>query len=157
MAIKQKVSLADTLGVSEEELRPEALEGTDAIEIDIDFEAGGTQDYPSGTYHSVLEAVEKKVAGTGNPMLVWRFRTLRDKRAFWLNTVLTRDAMWKVTETAVACGAKGEGQVRIDVSSLIGNCCRLVIEQNIYEGQSRPSVKKVLAPTQETQDIYELG
>ena len=135
----------------------ETPEGSAPVEIDIDFEAGGVQDYPSGTYHAVLEAVEQKTAQSGNKMLVWRLRTIRDKRAFWLNTVLTKDAMWKVTETAVACGAKGEGQVRIDVAALIGNCCRIVIEQQTYEGQSRPYVKKVLAPTQETEDLYELG
>lgn len=160
MAIKKKVDLADKLGISEGELNDplrDDVSDVPSLQVDIDFGASGAQDYPSGTYHAVLEAVESKVAQTGNNMLVWRFRTIQDKRAFWLNTTLTRDAQWKVTETAVACGAKGEGQVRIDIASLIGNCCRLVIEQQTYEGASRPSVKKVLAPSQETRDFYALG
>src|SRR5476651_1231340 len=104
MAIKAKTKLpvADELGVSEEELEKASSlidDGSNDIEIDIDFEAGGAQEYASGTYHARLEAVEKKFASTGNQMIVWRFRTLQDKRAFWTNTVLTKDAMWKVTET----------------------------------------------------------
>lgn len=159
MAIKQKTKIeeADELGVKPEELQEPNWDGTPPVEIDMDFEAGGTQEYASGTYHARLEAVEKKIAQSGNSMVVWRFRTLQDKRAFWVNTVLTRDAMWKVTETAVACGAKGEGQTRIDVSKLVNNVCRLVIVQGTYEGQQRPEVKKVLPPNDETFQISNLG
>lgn len=161
MAIKKKteIDVADELGVAPEELKRDPFADMDTvpIEIDMDFEAGGVQDYASGTYHARLEAVDKKTAKSGNSMLVWRFRTLQDRKAFWLNTVTTRDAMWKVTETAVACGATGEGKQRIDVSKLCNNLCRLVIEQQTYEGETRPSVKKVLAPTEATQDISDLG
>ncbi len=160
MAIKAKTKIedvADELGVKPEELKEPDWDGTGPVEIDMDFEAGGTQDYADGTYHARLEATEKKVASTGNSMVVWRFRTLQDKRAFWLNTVLTRDAMWKVTETAVACGAKGEGQVRIDVAKLVGNCCRIVIKNEMYEGSMRPGIKKVLMPNDATLELNNLG
>lgn len=161
MAIKQKTKIedvADELGVKPEELTEPDWDGNGPIEIDIDFEAGGTQGYASGTYPARLEAVEKKIAKSGNSMLVWRFRTLNsDRRAFWTNTVLTKDAMWKVMETAVACGAKGEGQQRIDVSKLVGNPCRLVVVQGTYEGEDRPEIKKVLAPDQATIELSNLG
>lgn len=160
MAIKTKSKIADELGVEPEELETAQepdWDGAAPVEIDLDFDAGGMQEYADGTYHARLEAVDKKVASTGNSMVVWRFRTLQDKRAFWLNTVLTRDAMWKVTETAVSCGATGEGQTRIDVTKLVGNLCRVVIKNEIYEGAMRPGVKKVLPPTKETHDLNELG
>lgn len=164
MAIKNKTKIADELGVDEKELDAaksdpyQNMEGSPGpIEIDLDFDAGTGQDYPKGTYHARLEAVEKKVANSGNQMLVWRFRTLEDKRAWWLNTVLTRDAKWKVDETAIACGATGEGQVRIDVSKLVNNPCRLVIDHQTYEGETRPYVKKVLPPNEATLDISALG
>jgi len=162
MAIKAKSKIADELGVDETELEAAkdvyADEQPDtAIVIDIDFDGGNLQEYAKGTYHARLEATEKKVAQSGNTMIVWRFRTLEDKRAWWLNTVLTRDAMWKVTETAVACGAKGDGMARVDVSKLIGNCCRLVIDHQTYEGETRPYVKKVLPPTEATHDLNDLG
>src|SRR6266566_3941676 len=165
MAFKAKAKIADELGVDEKELDKAAkhgpyenMDGPSAIEIDVDFDApAGDGPYPNGTYHAKLEHVEKRVAKSGNMMLVWRFRTLHDKRAFWLNTVLTRDAKWKVDETAVACGAKGEGQVKIDVSKLVGNPCRIVIVNEIYEGEMRPGIKKALPPTEATHDLNELG
>lgn len=163
MAIRKKTAIdaADELGVSPEELNETSPFDEEAygapIELDVDFEAGGVQEYTDGTYHARLEAVERKVAQTGNPMLVWRFRTLQDKRAWWLNTVLTRDAQWKVTETVVGLGVTGEGSTRINVSKLVGNCCRLVIKNEVYEGAKRPGVKKVLPATQETRDLNDLG
>lgn len=165
MAIKKtKIEeTADELGTTPEILKASLQPDWDGdgsngpVEIDIDFEAGGAQDYPDGTYHARLEAIEKKIASTGNSMVVWRFRTLKDKRAFWTNTVLTKDAMWKVTETAVACGAKGDGQTKIDVAKLVGNLCRLVIKNETYEGSLRPAIKKVLPPNQETFDLSDLG
>lgn len=159
MAFKPKTKLADELGVAPEELEaPEPnWDDTPSVEIDIDFSEGGAQEYASGTYPARLEAVEKKIAKSGNSMVVWRFRTLQDKRAFWTNTVLTKDAMWKVMETAVACGAKGEGQQRIDVSKLVGNPCRLVIVQRTYEGETRPEIKKVLPPDEATIELNNMG
>ena len=163
MAIKSKVVLADELGITPEDVDRAVAESTsdpyaeDSIEIPIDFDSKGTSDLPDGTWHARLEAVDRQMAKSGNPMVVWRFRTLKEKAAFWLYTTLSQDAMWKVTETAVACGAKGEGRQRVDISTLVGNTCRLVIKNEIYEGQMRPSVKKVLAPTQETHDLSDLG
>ena len=169
MAFKKKTNLADELGVEEKELVLAAStaegsssgyadDGGDAIEVEIDFDAGGALPYPSGTYHARLESVEKTVAkSSGNKMVVWRFRTLQDKRVFYVNTVLTRDAMWKVTETAKACGAVGVGQVKLDIAKLVGNVCRLVIEQQTYEGEARPGIKKVLSPTEETFEVSDLA
>lgn len=170
MAIKKtKIDDTDTIDIPEEGCAyPETgydngvVGGTvkdqsEGVELDLDFDSGGSDDYPSGDHHAKLEAVEPKVAQSGNRMLVWRFRTLQNPRAFWLNTVLTRDAKWKAEETAIACGAKGEGQVRINLNTLIGNVCRLRIVQGTYEGATRPEIKKVLPPTQETYDLHKLG
>lgn len=161
---KQKVKLADELGITPEDVDRAVAEtdtfadGTYAsVEVEIDFDAGPSP-CPDGTYHARLEAVEKKTAqSSGNDMAVWRFRTIKDKQAFWLNTVLTKDAMWKVSETAVACGAKGDGRIKIGLETLIGNLCRLVIKNETYEGAQRPTIKKVIAPTQETYDLSDLA
>lgn len=92
-------------------------------------ESGGFSPVEAGPYRVRLTDVKATTAkSSGNPMWVWELESVEEGsrgRKFWVNTVLTDKAMWKVGEMFAAFDAETDA----DTDELIGEECIAEISQ----------------------------
>ncbi len=102
---------------------------------------------PEGKYVGRLVDVEKSISKAGNSMWVWTFvidEGTFSGMEFKLFTALTPSAMWKLTETLVALGFGGYGQViKFKLTDVINTRVILHIIEDTYNDQPRPSLNKI--------------
>jgi len=110
---------------------------------------------PTGVYPAVVVAVELRESKSGpDPYLNWTFELTSEAylgRKVWLVTGLGSRALWKLKDTLEALGETGlTGEVELDPAKFIGKTCRVVVTQEVYNGQTRNRVDSVL-PAEEGQ------
>lgn len=98
-------------------------------------EAGGFTAVEEGPYKLRLTDVKATNAkSSGNPMWTWELESVEEGtrgRKFWVNTVLTEKAMWKVGEMFAAFNAPTD----TDTDELIGeHCLGNVVQRTITQG-----------------------
>lgn len=100
-------------------------------------ESSGFTPVEPGTYRLRLTDVKATTAkSSGNPMWVWELESVQEGsrgRKFWVNSVLTDKAMWKVGEMFAAFGAETDA----DTDELIGEECMADISQRPIEQGAR--------------------
>lgn len=118
-------------------------------------ESSGFVAVEEGEYRLRLTDVKATTAkSSGNPMWVWEFESVQEGsrgRKFWVNTVLTDAAMWKLGETFAAFGADTDA----DTDDLIGeevmaHISQTPITQGARAGQMGNNVDRCY-PTEERQ------
>jgi len=109
---------------------------------------------PAGVYPAVVADIElRESKTTSNPYLNWTFEITAPEylgRRVWLVTGLSPEALWKLRETLEALGEQDlSGEIDFDPQDYIGETCRVVVSQEVYNGRTRNRVDSVLPPVQE--------
>lgn len=108
------------------------------------------QEMAEGSYSGRLVSLESTKSKAGNKMYVWTYVITKGEnqgKEMINHTALTPNAMWKLKETLVALGVKPvDGVYNFVPSDVLNKDVTLDIELQEYEGQSRPSISKVLPP-----------
>jgi hypothetical protein len=104
---------------------------------------------PEGEYRGKCVSIIKDKSKAGNPMYVWSFVITKGRQAgrdFPLYTVLTPEAMWKLSETLLALGVPAEAGTSgvFQKSDVIGVYCVLVIEDDEFENRPRSKLTRIL-------------
>lgn len=122
--------------------------------ISLDFtgvESNSFDPIPKGTYHATIFEVTQKETKKGDPMLVFQFKIVEEKqnnRRAFLNHVIQPNTLWSLKNTLVAAGYTQEdlsGSLDLDLDDMCGRVVRIVIGHEVYEGETRDRIKKVLA------------
>jgi len=123
------------------------------ISLDFTGVQGNSFDpIPKGTYHASIFEVTMKETKKGDQMAVFQFKIVEEKqnnRRAFLNHVILPNTLWSLKNTLLAAGIPEEelaGQVNLDPDDLCGRLVRIVIGHEVYEGETRDRVKKVMAP-----------
>ena len=123
--------------------------------ISLDFSGVQSNDFaplPKGTYHATIFEVTQTETKKGDPMLVFQFKIVEEKhynRRAFLNHVILPKTLWSLKNTLLAAGYSKEelaGQLDLDLDDMCGRLVRIVIGHEVYEGETRDRVKKVLPP-----------
>lgn len=101
---------------------------------------------PEGVYNLVIEKVEEKVSGSGNPMFLVRYKEENTGNAIFENYVLNANCLWKLKEVTDALGIDtSEVTDSSEIAEMMtGQMVKAKVIQEIYEEVPRNKVKKVL-------------
>jgi len=121
--------------------------------ISLDFtgvQGGDFEPLPKGKYNATVFEVTEEESKAGKPYLSFQFKIqdegFNNRRAF-LNASLQPQALWNVKGILKNLGVEGlDGQFELDLDDLAGKPCQILIGHEVYEGETRDRVKKVLAP-----------
>lgn len=120
------------------------------MHIDFTNVKSGFEPIPEGTYEAIVFEVEQKISQAGKPYLNWQLKLLGGdndgRRAFYM-TSLSPAALWKLKEVLHNLGFSKEslaGEFDLDIASLIGKECTIVIQHEEYNGDTRDRVVNVL-------------
>lgn len=121
------------------------------ITVDFTNVQGEFEPLPKGRYDAVVYEVELRESQAGKPYLNWQFKIVGgeyDNRRVFTTTSLQSQALWKLKQILgrIAPHLDLDGPVDIDPDELAGLPCRVVIDHEQYEGQTRDRVVDVLAP-----------
>ena len=123
--------------------------------LNLDFtnvQGGDFEVLPKGTYTAAVFAIDQKYSNNGgNPYLNWQFKVQggdHNGRIAFDTTSLQPQALWKLKShlKAIAPDMDLSGSLDLDTDELLGNECRIVIEHEMYQGEPKARVKKVLPP-----------
>lgn len=122
--------------------------------LNLDFtNAGGDFDaLPKATYNATVYAIEQKYSNNGgNPYLNWQFKVQggeHNGRIVFDTTSLQPQALWKLKGHLKAIDPSMDlsGAMSLDTDELLGKECRIVIIHEMYEGEAKARVKKLLPP-----------
>jgi len=128
--------------------------------IHVDFtdvpDQGNFEPLEEGTYPaSVFDAVVKESKTSGQPYINWEFKILAGQyegRRQWYMTSLQPAALWKLKQMLTRLGISTEklsSTFDLDLASMLGKKCRIVIDHEQYQGQLRDRVVDVLPETDE--------
>lgn len=129
---------------------------TESLHLDLTGAKLSFEALPIGAYDAhVVEVKHGPSAATGEPNLAWTFEVDEEPyegRKLFLNTSLQSQAIWKLGQTLMAFGWSEEeitakGGFDLEVADLVDLPCRLVVSQQMYQGQMRNRVQRVLPPT----------
>lgn len=132
--------------------------------ISVDFTNvgdGGFEPLPEGMYEATVFEVEQRIGkDSGKPYLNWQFKIqggdYDGRRAFYM-TSLAPNALWKLKQVLINLGFDKEdlvGNFDLDITSLPGLDCTIVIEHEAYNGEMRDRVINVLpAGNADTSDV----
>lgn len=116
---------------------------------------------PAGKYLCSIAALKPKKASTGKQMLEWRFQVEEGKysgRILFLNTILTKDALWRTKEVLIAAGIAPEeleGEFSLNPEEIIGSEVMVAATVSEYLGQERNEVGRVTCvDIREEQPVY---
>ena len=105
---------------------------------------------PEGVYSTVVSTVEQKVSSNKQPYLAWVFE-LSDPpyegRKLFYNTSLQEQALWSLARTLKALGfdpGDFTGDEILDTTDLLDIECRVVVTQDIYQGEVRNRIDRVI-------------
>lgn len=121
------------------------------LNLDFTNVQGGFDTVPKGTYAAVVYAVEQKYSNTsGQPYLNWQFKIQggeQNGRIVFDATSLQPKALWKLKAhlKAIDPSLSLDGMCDLDTDELLGSECRVVVDHEMYDGEPRARVKKLLA------------
>ena len=106
---------------------------------------------PEGVYSAVVSTVEQKISTNNRqPYLAWIFE-LSDSpyegRKLFYNTSLQEQALWNLARTLKALGfdpGDFTGDMELDTTDLLDIECRVVVTQDVYQGEVRNRVDRVI-------------
>lgn len=125
------------------------------MSLKIDFTNvpdSGFELIPKCNLDAVVFKIEMKSAkDTGNHYLAFTFKIMDQRypdRQLFANMSLQPNALWKLKQTlkAIAPEIDVEALAEIDTDELLGRECVIVVDHNVYQGETRNNVKNVLAP-----------
>ncbi|MBT9137064.1 MAG: hypothetical protein DDT34_02150 [Firmicutes bacterium] len=131
--------------------------------IPVSFEGVETRSFeplPVARYSCKVTALDyvAESARSGEPSLAWQFTVQGgeyDGRIAFLNTSLQPQSLWSTMRILIALGL-AEEEVRSRewdfedpevIDLLLGNDCDVVIGHQMYEGEKRQRVRRVLSPS----------
>jgi hypothetical protein len=129
-----------------------------AIRVDFTNVQGDFEPLENGTYNATIFNAEVKDSKDGKPYINWDL-IVQDEpyvgRHQWFMTSLQTQALWKLKQMLLRLGVPAEslaGVFDLDLEPLFGKPCRVVIEQESYQGQMRSRVVDLLEGDAEVTD-----
>jgi len=125
--------------------------------IKIDFTGVETREFeplPVGRHLARVSncTYVQESARSGEPSVAWEFTVEGgefDGRKGFLNTSLQPQAKWATKRVLVALGVPEEdlqGEIEFEPADMEGRECVIVIGHEVYEGEKRQRVRRVLGP-----------
>ncbi len=118
--------------------------------INVDFTNVQSQfePIPPGTYEAEIVEASEKVSQNGSQMIELRLQVEHEgrQRKLFFNLVFHENAMWKVKQIMKNLGFDVSGPLEINASDFVGLPCRVVVNNEQYEGETRSRVTNILAP-----------
>lgn len=136
-----------------------------AVHIDFTGVSTEMEAVPPNYYHAtVFEASVGPSKSSGQPTLFLQFSISEGEyagRRLFDNPSLQPQSLWRVKRTLIALGydavADLEGAIELVPADLIGLPCVLAVEADVYQGQPRARVTRVLPEDADIPEALDLG
>lgn len=121
----------------------------------------GFEAIPDGYYHVVVQEAAHTTSREGNEMLALRFAVQAPEdhagRLLFANFSLLPQALWKVKQLLEALDPYGDysGPVQFDVVDLLNLECVAVVTTEMYQGEKRNRVARVMPLDVEVEAEFE--
>lgn len=115
------------------------------VTVDMEGVESGGRTCPDGTYVATITEVEEKTSKTsGEPMLVAKWK-ITDRAAkgvsLFDNLSLQPQALWRLKSLLEGLEIEvPDSTLDLDLDELVDTECRIVVENETYEGKQRPRI-----------------